>query len=149
MRLFSSLSGFALASLVALTAAAQDRDMQQDLSAYNDRYNEIVAEYDLEAFLELYGDAPLWIAPGQPPVAGLDVPAGTFGFIIENEGVFSHSFDQFFASQDGTQAVMIGGYDLDVEKAGVTAQGTYLFVMERTGDGWRIVADMFNQHAVE
>ena len=63
--------------------------------------------------------------------------------------MFSHKFDQLFASDDNTQAVMIGSYDLDVEKAGVTAQGTYLFVMERDGDGWNIVADMFNQHAAE
>ncbi|MEJ6393823.1 nuclear transport factor 2 family protein [Gymnodinialimonas sp. 2305UL16-5] len=120
------------------------------MTAYNDRFNEIVATYDLEAFLALYVDEPLWIAPGERPVAGLDVPAGTFGFIIENAGAFSHSFEHFFVSDDGSQAVMIGDYDLDVEQAGVAATGTYLFVMERHGeDEWRIVADMFNQHEVE
>lgn len=149
MRLPSSLLGFALATLTALPLAADNSNIEQELTAYNDRYNEIIADYDLEAFLALYNDAPLWIAPENPPVAGLDVPTGTFSFIIENEGVFSHSFDRFFVSDDGTQAVMIGGYDLNVEKASVAAQGTYLFVMQRNGDGWDVVADMFNQHAAE
>lgn len=149
MRLPSSLLGFALAILTAQPSVADDSNVEQELTAYNDQYNRIVAEYDLEAFLALYNDAPLWIAPEKPPVAGLDVPAGTFGFIVDNEGVFSHSFDEFFVSDDGTQAVMIGGYDLNVEKVGVAAQGTYLFVMERNGNDWTIVADMFNQHVAE
>lgn len=149
MRLLASLSGFALATLIAVPSAAQDAEIHQDLTDYNSRFNEIAAAYDLEAFLALYNDAPLWIAPHSPPVAGLNVPAGAFGFIVENEGAFSHSFDHFFVSDDATQAVMIGGYDLNVETTGVTARGTYLFVMERSGDGWTIVADMFNQHAAE
>ncbi|MDW3180767.1 nuclear transport factor 2 family protein [Roseobacter sp.] len=149
MCLRASLSGFALAILTAVPSAAQDAGIQQDLTAYNDRYNEIVAAYDLEAFLALYNDAPLWIAPETPPVAGLKVPAGAFGFIAENKGEFSHSFDHFFVSDDGSMAVMIGGYDADIEAAGVAAQGTYLFVMQRDDDGWAIVADMFNQHAAE
>lgn len=150
MRLISSLMGFALATLISTSVFAADTDsVQQELTAYNDRFNEIVADYDLEAFLALYNDAPLWIAPESPPVAGLDVPAGTFGFIVENEGLFSHSFDDFRVSDDGTQAVMIGTYDLNVEKVGVAAQGTYLFVLERSGDEWDVVIDMYNQHAAE
>lgn len=149
MRFLSSLSGFALATLIALPVDAQNTDIQQDLSAYNDRYNEIIATYDLEAFLALYNDAPLWIAPDKPPVAGLDIPAGTFGFIIENEGRLAHSFDQLFTSDDGSQAVMIGTYNLDIAKVGVTGQGTYLFVMEREGEGWNIIVDMFNQHSTD
>lgn len=150
MRLISSLMGFALATMIAIPAIASETPaLQRELTAYNDRFNEIVADYDLEAFLALYNEAPLWIAPEKPPVVGLDVPAGTFGFIVENEGVFSHSFETFFASEDGTQAVMIGTYDLDVEKVSVKAQGTFLFVLERNDDGWDIVADMFNQHAAE
>ncbi len=149
MRLLSSLSAIAYFTFSAMSALAQDIDIQQELSAYNDRYNQIAADFDLEAFLALYSGQPLWIAPEKPPVSGLDVPAGTFGFIVQNEAVFSHSFDTFYASDDGTQAVMIGTYDLHAEKVGVTAQGTYLFVMERDGNGWNIVADMFNQHVTE
>ena len=149
MRLLSSLSAFALAALTALPVAAETADIQQELSTYNDRYNQIAADYDLEAFLALYGEDPLWIAPGKPAVAGLDVPAGAFGFITESEADFSHSFDRFFVSDDGTQAVMIGTYDMAAEKVGVTAQGTYLFVLQRDGEGWAIVAAMFNQRDPE
>lgn len=150
MRLLSALLAIALTTLIATASLAFDKGaLRQELSTYNDRYNEIVASHDLEAFLGLYNDAPLWIAPEKPPVVGLDVPAGTFGFIIENKGVFSHSFDQFFASDDGTQAVMIGSYDLDVDKVGISAKGTYLFVLERNRDDWKIVADMFNKYAAE
>lgn len=149
MRLLASLSGFALATLIAAPSTARDAEIHQNLTAYNDRFNEIAAAYDLEAFLALYNDAPLWIAPHSPPVAGLNIPAGAFGFIAENGGAFSHSFDHFFVSDDATQAVMIGSYDLNVETTGVAARGTYLFVMERNGNSWSIVADMFNQHATE
>ncbi|NIA71385.1 nuclear transport factor 2 family protein [Pelagibius litoralis] len=149
MRLLSSLSAIAFAALATTSSFAENSDIQQELTAYNDRFNEIVANYDLEAFLALYNDAPLWVAPEKPPVAGLDVPAGTFRFIVENEGVFSHSFDHFFVSDDGTQAVMIGDYDLNVEKVGVAAKGTYLFVLARNGTQWDIVVDMYNQHSAE
>ncbi|WP_299632669.1 nuclear transport factor 2 family protein [uncultured Roseobacter sp.] len=150
MRLLSSLSGFAFAALMSLPAAATEPlDLQQEFTAYNERYNEIIATYDLEAFIDLYDDAPLWIAPDKEPVAGLDVPRGTFGFIIENEGRLTHSFDELIVSDDGTQAVMIGRYEADIEKVGVKAQGTYLFVLERDGEAWNIVVDMFNQHAAD
>lgn len=147
MRLLSSLSGIALATLIVMPAAATD--LQQEFTAYNDRYNEIITTNDLEAFIKLYNDEPLWIAPEKAPAAGLDVPRGTFGFIIQNEGKLTHSFDELIVSDDGTQAVMIGQYDLNVEKVGVAATGTYLFVLAREGDGWDIVVDMFNQHAAE
>ncbi|WP_342077793.1 nuclear transport factor 2 family protein [Yoonia sp. SS1-5] len=150
MRLASSLMGFALATLVAFPSFAVEKaEIENELTAYNDRYNEIIRDYDLDAFVALYNDTPLWIAPDTPPVAGLDVPRGTFGFIIQNEGFLTHSFDELFVSDDGTQAVMIGRYDLDVEKAGAQAEGTYLFVLQRNGEGWDIVVDMFNQHKAE
>lgn len=148
MRLLSYLSGFALATLIATpTFAIDESKIKQELTAYNDRYNEIAANYDLEAFLDLYNDSPLWIAPEKKPVAGREVPAGTFGFIVKNKGKFSHSFDNFFVSKDGTQAVMIGDYDLNVKKVGVKATGTYLLVLKKADDKWKIVADMYNQHA--
>lgn len=150
MRLLSSLKGFALATLIAMPAVAADRaELKKELLAYNDTYNEIIATYDLEAFVALYNDAPLWIAPEKAPVVGLDVPRGTFGFIVENQGELVHSFEELVVSDDGTQAVMIGSYDLNVEKVGVAAQGTYLFVLARNDDRWDIVVDMFNQYAAE
>lgn len=44
---------------------------------------------------------------------------------------------------------MIGTYNLNIEAVGAQAIGTYLFVLERNGDEWDIVVDMFNQHAAE
>ncbi|MGC3940710.1 YybH family protein [Roseobacter sp. EG26] len=149
MRLHAPLIGLALATLAALPAMTMDTEARQAFTAYNDRFNEIAESYDLEAFLALYNKAPLWIAPAEQPVEGLDVPAGTFGFIVKNEGEFSHSFDHLFLSDDRTQAVMIGDYDLNVERADVAATGTYLFVLEKNGDGWEIVVDMYNQHQAE
>jgi len=150
MRLHSSLSGIALTILTALPVfAASDSDLRAEFDAYNDTYNQIIETYDLEAFVALYNDAPLWIEPDKAPIAGLDVPRGTFGFIIENEGKLTHSFDELIVSDDGTQAVMIGEYGLDIAKVGAKATGTYLFVLERNGEGWDIVVDMFNRHTAE
>ncbi|MBT8154670.1 nuclear transport factor 2 family protein [Epibacterium ulvae] len=149
MRLLSSLKGFALATLIATTVLAADDIRMAEFEAYNDRYNEIIANYDLEAFMNLYNDSPLWIEPDKAPIAGLEVPGGTFGFIVQNEGALTHTFDELKISDDGSQAVMIGTYALDIEKVGAKAEGTYLFVLERNGDSWDIVVDMFNQHAAE
>ena len=153
MRLISSMTAIALATLT-FTATPSLADshadsIKQELSAYNDAYNQIIETYDLEAFIGLYNDAPLWIAPKEAPVAGLDVPRGTFGFIIEKEGKLTHTFDELVVSDDGSQAVMIGTYDLNIEQVGAKATGTYLFVLEREGEGWNIVVDMFNEHVAK
>ena len=44
---------------------------------------------------------------------------------------------------------MIGEADILVERAELDAMGTYLFVLERYGEDWKIVVDMFNQYAEE
>ena len=149
MTLFSSLKGFALATLIATPALAANDAQIAEFEAYNDLYNEIIETYNLEAFIALYNDAPIWIDPAKAPVDGLDVPSGTFGFIVQNEGQLTHTFDELKISDDGSQAVMIGTYDLNIEAVGAQATGTYLFVLERNGDEWDIVVDMFNQHAAE
>lgn len=151
MRLISSVTAIALATLSATSSFADGHAdaIRQELSAYNDTYNQIIETYDLEAFVGLYNDAPLWIAPKEAPIAGLDVPRGTFGFIIEKEGQLTHTFDELVVSDDGSQAVMIGTYNLNIEAVGAKATGTYLFVLEREGEGWNIVVDMFNEHVSE
>lgn len=148
MLLRSSLSGFALTLLTSLSVLADTADdLRAEFTAYNDTYNQIIADYDLEAFVALYNDAPIWIEPDKAPIVGLDVPSGTFGFIIQNEGKLTHSFDELLVSADGTQAVMIGEYNASIATVGMEAAGTYLFVLQRSGEGWDIVVDMFNQHA--
>lgn len=136
-----------LVTSTAFSAENSGENLYEEISAYNDRYNEIAASYDLSAFIELYNDTPLWIAPDVAPVEGLDVPRNTFGFIIENKGNLVHSFDHLEVSDDGSQAVMIGQYDAEIAAVGSKSTGTYLFVLKRDGDAWKIVVDMFNQHA--
>lgn len=117
-----------------------------DLVSYNAEYNKIAASYDMDAFLGLYSNNPLWIAPTKAPAAGLDVPRNTFGFLSAQKGILTHSADHTFFSKDGSQAVLIGRYDIAMNAVGVKADGTYLFVMQREGDGWKIIIDMFNEH---
>lgn len=117
-----------------------------DLVTYNAVYNKIAATYDMDSFLGLYSNNPLWIAPTEAPAAGLEVPRNTFGFLSAKKGILTHTADHTFISKDGSQAVLIGRYDIAINAVGVKADGTYLFVMERDGDGWKIVVDMFNEH---
>lgn len=117
------------------------------LLEYNERYNAIAADYDMDAFVALYNANPLWVAPGKEPVAGLEVPRNTFGFLAKNNGKLTHTADHTFVSKDGSQAVLMGRYDINVESKGVKGAGTYLFVMKRNGTEWDIVVDMYNQHA--
>lgn len=117
-----------------------------DLVSYNAVYNKIAANYDMDAFLELYSDHPLWIAPTVAPAAGLEVPRNTFGFLSAKKGILTHTADHSFFSKDGSQAVLIGRYDIAINAVGIKADGTYLFVLERDGDDWKIIVDMFNEH---
>ncbi len=68
-------------------------------------------------FVASYNDKPLWIAPKETPVGGLNVPRGTLGFIIKNRGNLTHTFDQLIVSDDGLEGVMIGTYDLIIQKS--------------------------------
>ena len=131
----------------ATTIAATPTPIEAtNLISYNQDYNQIIANYDMDGFLGLYADNPLWIAPSEAPVAGLDVPRNTFGFIVDKKGTLTHSADHTFFSKDGSQAVLIGQYDIAIEAVGKTGTGTYLFVLEREGEDWKIVVDMFNEH---
>lgn len=146
-RTASSLAVMLLLSLSASAIADSMKDrIKQELTEYNDAYNELFVNDDLEAFVALYSDAPLWIAPTTEPVKGLDVPRNTFQFIVDKEGDLVHTFDEFHVSEDGTQAVMIGQYKADIEAVGTHSTGTYLFVLERDEGLWKIVVDMFNEH---
>lgn len=144
----TAFSGIA-ASLFLLSACSpvsSAAPAQEDLVQYNQSYNQIVASYDMDGFLGLYADNPLWIAPTDTPVAGLDIPRNTFGFITEKKGVLTHSADHTFFSKDGSQAVLIGQYDIAIDAVGRKGSGTYLFVLQREGEDWKIVVDMFNEH---
>lgn len=122
-----------------------------ELEAFNDRYNEIASNYDLEGFKALYTDSAVWIAPEKPPAPVSQAGVGQFQFLSKNKGKLSHTLDQSFMSADGTQAVMIGTSTVSIESLGFGGTATYLLVMQRGNqdDEWKIVADMFNQHANE
>lgn len=150
MRLFLALAALAVfAPMVAASPALAEGPYEatfEELNALNDRFNEAAASYDLEAFLSLYDDETLWIAPATPPVAGHDAPSQTFQFLADNQGKLTHDVDKLFVSDDGTLAVMIGTADVLVESQGMDVEGTYLFVLERQDEGWKIVTDMWHQH---
>lgn len=46
-------------------------------------------------------------------------------------------------------AIMVGQYDLTVDKLEVVASGTYQFGLSRVDGEWKILTDMYNQHAAE
>lgn len=151
MKLFTKHAGTIAATLMlgacsAATSSTAPLPTKADLVTYNATYNEIAARYDMNAFLGLYSNNPLWIAPTDAPAAGLDVPRNTFGFLSAKKGILTHTADHTFFSKDGSQAVLIGRYDIAINAVGVKADGTYLFVLEREGDGWKIIVDMFNEH---
>jgi len=153
MKLSRSIAISAMAATILLATLVQAESPNTtpaaELIDYNDKYNKIAGDYNIDAFLSLYNSSPLWIAPNEAPVPGLDIPRATFEFFAGNGGSLHHSADHSFVSQDGTLAVLIGRYDLDVEKVGVKGSGTYLFVMKKTDDEWDIVVDMYNQHTPE
>lgn len=117
--------------------------------AFNDRFNTYAAAYDVDGIVSLYDDDALWNAPKTPPAPGPELARQTFSFLVEKEGSITDTADQLNISDDGSQAVMIGDAVILVEQAGLDFTGTYLFMLQKEGETWEIVTDMFNQHVEE
>lgn len=136
---------FIMALLVSSVATVQ-ASVEKELIAFNDRFNEVVENKDMDGFLDLYSKKVWWIAPATPPVIGHTEPTKTFQFITTNQGVLTHTIDKLSVSKDGTQAVMIGTAIVKVSKVGLDVDGTYLFVLEKENGVWKIQTDMWHQH---
>jgi len=148
MRLFPSIAAVLLVAGPAFADSPSD-ELRAELLAFNDQFNAYAESYDIEGIVSLYDEKALWIAPAKRPVAGKETPRNTFTFLTENEGSLIHTVDELIVSDDESQVIMIGDAIVKVEKADLDFTGTYLFVLEREGEGWEIVADMFNQHTKE
>ena len=148
MRFITSIAALLLTAAPAFAEAPSD-DLRAELLAFNDQFNEYAASYDIEGIVSLYDEKALWIAPTERPVAGKETPRNTFTFLTENNGSLVHTVDKLIVSDDASQVIMIGDAIVKVDKAGLDFVGTYLFVLERDGENWEIIADMFNRHAEE
>ena len=155
MRLTSALSAVAvivcLASPAVAETAAQTK-ARESLEAFNDRFNELAATHDAAGLIALYDEDVYWIAPAARPARGRDgVPRQTITFMAEHKGTLSHTIEDLFISDDGTQAVMKGVTRASVESQGFALEGSYIYVLERDDEEapWRIVLDMFSNYATE
>ncbi|WP_415401764.1 YybH family protein [Tateyamaria sp. SN3-11] len=155
MRLTSALSTIALVASLALPAIAETQTQSQareSLIAFNDRFNEFAATHDAAGLIALYDEDAFWIAPATRPAQGRDgVPRQTITFMSENKGELSHTIEDLFISDDGTQAVMKGVTRASVESQGFQLEGSYVYVLERESEDheWQIVLDMFSNYATE
>lgn len=150
MNLKMSIGGIALATVLAagvVSTDAKDNSPSIELHELNDKFNEAVSNHDAEGILKLYADDTIWIEQGKPATSGLQKPRELFEFVTANKGEVTHSVDTLFISNDGTLAVMIGSVVAKMETVGMDATGTYLYVLKPTDDGWKVVTDMWHQHA--
>lgn len=121
--------------------------LTKELHSFNDKFNQFVADRDMDSFLSLYSKEVLWIAPAKPPVKGHGEPRATLQFVKDQDGQITHTIDKLMIADDGTQAVMIGSVIAKAKKIGMDATGTYLFVLKRESKECKIVTDMWHQHA--
>jgi len=145
-----TIAGLTLISALfafAASVTAQDKDPASELRDLNDRFNEAVANHDAMSVLDLYADDTIWIEQGKPAVQGLEEPRKLFEFVAANKGKVTHSVDTLFISEDGSLAVMIGSVVAKMESVDLDATGTYLYVLKPTEKGWKVVTDMWHQHA--
>lgn len=150
MNLKMPIGGIALATALAasaVSAGAKDNSPSIELHELNDKFNEAVSNQDADGILKLYADDTIWIEQGKPATRGLQQPRELFEFVTANKGEVTHTVDTLFISDDGTLAVMIGSVVAKMETVGMDATGTYLYVLKPTDDGWKVVTDMWHQHA--
>ncbi|AHD08871.1 YybH family protein [Phaeobacter gallaeciensis] len=123
-------------------------DAARQLNAVNDAFNAGIVAQDQEALLSLYGEEVMWIAPGTAmTLNGRDEAAKLFTFMTGAEAQVTHDIDHLFVSDDETLAVMIGDVVAKAPSMGVDGHGTYLYVLNKNGDDWKIIGDMRNQVA--
>ncbi|GAA0410418.1 hypothetical protein GCM10009133_18700 [Cocleimonas flava] len=132
---------------VASFAMGKQSTSVASLNAFNDHFNASVIAGDADALVNMYDDKALWIEQGKPVAQGLEEPRKLFNFITSNKGQVNHTIDNLFVSEDSSLAVMIGSVEAKLEKIGMDATGTYLFVLRPDGKTWKIVTDMWHQHA--
>lgn len=152
MTIRKTIAGIACAATLfaaATASTAQDSGAVSELHALNDRFNEAIAAHDAKGVLDLYAEDTIWIEQGKPVVKGLEEPRKLFEFVAANKGEVTHSVDTLFVSDDGTLAVMIGSVDAKMESVGLDATGTYLYVLKPSDNGWKVVTDMWHQHAAQ
>lgn len=146
MKLISStISALILFASVALAEDIKT-NAHSSLHALNDRFNQEAAAHNADGLTGLYAKNTLWIEQGKPVSQGLDGPRALFEFVAANKGDVTHTIDHLFVADDASLAVMIGSVDAKIEKVGMDATGTYLFVLKPEDDGWEIITDMWHQH---
>lgn len=144
MKIFITLAMLIISANISLAEA--NPTAPTSLNAVNDQFNKAAAELNAQALVDLYSDQTLWIEQGKPVSKGLEGPRELFEFVTANKGKVIHTIDHLFVSQDETLAVMIGSVDAEIEKVGLDATGTYLFVLKPEDEGWEIITDMWHQH---
>lgn len=151
----SLISALSMAVALATTAHADDdtsHPAYDSVVVFNENFNEHAANHDIEGLVALYDENAYWIAPDALPAQGRDgVPRQTITFMATNQGNLTHTIDDVFISDDGTQAVLVGVTAASVESKGVAFKGTYVYVLERDNeaDPWQILVDMYNIHPAE
>lgn len=140
------LCWLALASATAFAAGNQFPTIDS-LHGLNDRFNQSVVDGDVDDLVDLYAEDTLWIEQGKPAIQGLQAPRQLFDFVTSNKGQVTHTVDNLFVAEDSSLAVMIGSVEAKIESVGMDATGTYLFVLRPDGTTWKIVTDMWHQHA--
>ncbi len=135
-----------LAALVAVSGPALTQGAYADFNAVNEAFNAGMAAQDVKGLLELYGPEVMWIAPGTPmSLNGVDEAEKLFQFMTGHKAQVTHDIDHLFVSQDETLAVMIGDVTARVDALDIDGQGTYLYVLGKDAEGWKILGDMWNQ----
>ena len=135
------------ATSIAAFAAGHQSKTVESLHAFNDRFNNSVLAGDAADLVDLYAEDAVWIEQGKPATQGLEEPRKLFNFVTANKGKVTHTIDNLFVSEDSSLAVMIGSVEAKMEKVGMDATGTYLFVLRPDGKTWKIKTDMWHQHA--
>ena len=128
-------------------ATIQNTTAITKLNAFNDRFNKSVVAGDATDLVNMYAKDALWIEQGKPVTQGLEEPRKLFEFVTSNKGHVTHTIDNLFIADDSSLAVMIGSVEAKLEKIGMDATGTYLFVLKPDGNTWKITTDMWHQHA--
>lgn len=139
-----ALSVFATPQHALAENGGEEEVVDRTLLDLNDRFNRSVESKHVSSMLSLYSADVLWLPPNAPLQRGRGAAESNYAFLAEHSARLRHTVEHTIVSADGSQAVMIGAFMLEIDALSVADEGKYLLVVRHGEDGWKIVADMFS-----
>jgi uncharacterized protein (TIGR02246 family) len=137
-----------LFSLLAMTAAAQARDIKDDIDAANAKFVAAFNRGDAAGVAQFYAEQATALPPGAPMAKGRAAIRGFWQGAIQ-AGYKNMTLKALRVDQFGNAAREIGEFTLDApspQQQVAHVAGKYVVLWRRIGGSWKLDTDIWNSN---